>query len=84
MPGTSSGAGVAPGAMMALVCCIALLSLVSLPTADAAGLKWESREMEVEDAFARFVASSVTIVMVIASVLLCCCPGALVALAAGR
>jgi hypothetical protein len=87
MPGTSSsglGAGVTPGAMMALVCCIALLSLMSLPTADAAGLKWESRKEEVDNAFAHVVASGVTIVLVIASVMTCCCPGTLVALAAGR
>ena len=83
-PGTSSGAGVAPGAMMALVCCITLLSLVSLPTADAAGPKWQTREEEVGDAFAHVVAQGVMILVAIASVMACCCPGTLVALAAGR
>ena len=71
--------------MMALVCCsIALLGLASLSTVEAAGIKWESRKEELEDAFAHVVAAGVMIVVAVASVLSCCCPGALIALAAGR
>ena len=83
-PHSTGGAGIAPATMMAFVCCIALLSLVSLQTTEAAGIKWESRKEELEDAFAHFVAAGVMILLAIASVLSCCCPGVLIAAVAGR
>lgn len=84
MPNGGHGGGVAPAAMMALVCCVALLSLASLQSAEAAGVKWESKKDELDHAWSTVISTGVCTIVIISSLLSCCCPQVLVALAAGR